>query len=128
MLREGNQTWARHAAVLMIAVTQTVRDSDKPNRHAVHDLGLAISQMVLQALDRGLYTHQMGGFFPDKVRALYQIPEGFEAFTAIAMGYRSASLEQLDDAQRGREAAPTAASSLERHGLQRALGRGQPIS
>ena len=112
VLREGNQTWARHAAVLMIAATQTARDAEKPNRHAVHDLGLAISQMVLQALDRGVYTHQMGGFFPDKARALYQIPAGFEPYTAIAMGYRSASLERLDEGQRQREAAPRQRQAL----------------
>ncbi len=105
-LREGNQSWARYAAVLMIAVTQTFRESDAPNRHAVHDLGLAISQMVLQALDHGVYTHQMGGFFPEKAREVYQIPEGFEPYTAIAMGYRAANLDHLDDGQREREAAP----------------------
>ena len=106
VLREGNQSWARHAAVLMIAVTQTLREPDAPNRHAVHDLGLAISQMVLQALDRRVYTHQMGGFFPDKARELYQIPAGFEPYTAIAMGYRAANLDHLEDAHREREAAP----------------------
>ena len=105
VLREGNQSWARYAAVLMIAVTQTFREPDAPNRHAVHDLGLAISQMVLQALDRGVYTHQMGGFFPEKAREVYQIPEGFEPYTAIAMGYRAASLDHLDDGHREREAA-----------------------
>ena len=71
----------------MIAVTQTYPNPTSPNRHAVHDLGLAISQMVLQALDHGVYTHQMGGFFPEKAREVYQIPEGFEPYTAIAMGY-----------------------------------------
>ena len=106
VLREGNQSWARYAAVLMIAVTQTHREPDAPNRHAVHDLGLAISQMVLQALDRGVYTHQMGGFFPDKAREVYQIPEGFEPLTAIAMGYRAASLDHLGAGHREREAAP----------------------
>ena len=106
VLREGNQSWAQHAAVLMIAVTQQLREPDKPNRHAVHDLGLAISQMALQALDRGLYVHQMGGFFPDKAREIYQIPAAFEAYTAIAIGYRSADLTHLSEAQRQREAAP----------------------
>lgn len=106
ILREGNQSWAQHAAVLMIAVTEQMRQPDAPNRHAAHDLGLAIGQMVLQALDRGLYAHQMGGFFPDKARAVYQIPEGFEPFTAIAMGYRCADLDHLSDAHREREAAP----------------------
>ena len=106
VLREGNQSWAQHAAVLMIAVTQTLREPDAPNRHAGHDLGLAISQMVLQALDRGVYAHQMGGFFPEKAREIYQIPDGFQPYTAIAMGYRSANPDHLEDGHREREAAP----------------------
>ncbi len=105
VLREGNQVWAREAAVLMIAVTQRYRTPDAPNRHAAHDLGLAISQMVLQALELGVYTHQMGGFYPDKARELYGIPAEFEAFTAIALGYRSATLDHLSESHREREAA-----------------------
>lgn len=106
VLKEGNQTWARHAAVLMIAVTQRHRAPDAINRHATHDLGLAVSQMVLQALDHGVYAHQMAGIYPDKARETYQIPDDFEPFTAIALGYRSAKLDQLEPAQREREAAP----------------------
>ncbi len=106
VLREGNQTWARHAAVLMIAVIQKFREPDAPNRHAAHDLGLAVSQMVLQALDQGVYVHQMAGFFPDKAREIYRIPAEYEAFTAIALGYRTANLDHLGEGQREREAAP----------------------
>lgn len=106
VLREGNQTWARHAAVLMIAVAQRLRESAAPNRQAFHDLGLAVSQMVLQALDHGVYAHQMAGVYPEKAREIYQIPDDFEPFTAIALGYRAANLDHLGDGQREREAAP----------------------
>lgn len=102
-LMEGNQVWAQHAAVLMIAVAHKYRKPDVINRHAGHDLGQAIAQMVLQALDHGIYVHQMGGFFPDKARQLYQIPNEFEPFTAIAMGYRTSSLEHLSDMHQQRE-------------------------
>ena len=103
-LAEGNQAWARHAAVLMIGVISSYGRPDVVNRHASHDLGLAISQMVLQALEHGIYTHQMGGFSPEKARKLYAIPDEYEAFTAIAMGYRARQLEHLNDGQRQREA------------------------
>ena len=104
-LKEDNQPWAQHAAVLMIAVTHKYRKPDVLNRHAAHDLGLAISQMILQALDHGVYVHQMGGFFPEKAREVYGIPEDFEPFTAIALGYRTASLDHLGEGQREWEAA-----------------------
>ena len=104
VLKEGNQSWAQHAGVLMIAVSQTHRDTGEPNSHAIHDLGLAIGQMVLQALDYDIYAHQMGGFYPEKARALYRIPANYEPKTAIAFGYRASDLSHLSDAHRERDA------------------------
>jgi phosphohistidine phosphatase SixA len=112
VLKEGNQPWAQHAAVLMIAVAHKYRKPDALNRHAAHDLGLAISQMVLQALDLGVYVHQMGGFFPEKAREVYAIPAEFEPFTAIALGYRTNNLDHLADGHREREAAPRSRQEL----------------
>lgn len=112
VIKEGNQPWARHAAVLMIAVAHKYRKPGVPNRHAGYDLGQAIAQMVLQALDHGVYVHQMGGFFPDKARDVYQIPDDYEPFTAVAMAYRTSDLDHLGDGHRQREAA-----QRERHNL-----------
>lgn len=106
VLREGNITWAQHAAVLMVACARRFRQENVPNRHAGHDLGLAVGQMVLQALSQGIHVHQMGGFFPDKARAVYDIPEDFEPYTCIAFGYRGVELGHLAEAQRGRDASP----------------------
>ncbi len=103
VLREGNVSWAQHAAVLMIAVIKKHRRPDVLNRHASHDLGQAIAQMVLQALTHGIYAHQMGGFFPDKARQVYNIPDEYEPFTAIAFGYKTLDLSHLSEAQRQRE-------------------------
>ena len=112
VLKEGNQSWAKHAGVLMIAVSQTHRDTGEANSHAIHDLGLAIGQMVLQALDYDIYAHQMGGFYPEKARALYRIPANYQPKTAIAFGYRASDLSHLSDAQRERDA-----SGRQRHPL-----------
>lgn len=105
VLKEGNQPWAQHASILMIAVAHQYRGPGAINRHAGHDLGQAIAQMVLQALAHEVYVHQMGGFFPDMARQLYGIPEQFEPYTAIALGYRGRQLNHLSDAHRQRDAA-----------------------
>ena len=34
-----------------------------------------------------LAVHQMAGILPDKARALYSIPDGYEPLTGIAIGY-----------------------------------------
>ena len=112
VLREGNVLWAQHAAVLMIAAIKKHRAPDIPNRHASHDLGQAIAQMALQALDYGIYTHQMGGFFPEKAREVYDIPDEYEAFTAIAFGYKTADLSRLGKTHQQREAMPRQRQSL----------------
>ncbi len=105
VIKEGNIPWAKNAGVLMIGVINKYRRPDVLNRHASHDLGAAIGQMVLQALEHDIYVRQMGGFFPDKAREVYNIPEEFEAYTAIAFGYKTSDLSHLTDAHREREMA-----------------------
>ena len=87
-LVEANQVWAKAAPVLAlgIATLRFVRN-DKPNRAAIHDLGLAAGNLVLEATARGLFIHQMIGILPDKAREIYEIPEGYETMTGIAIGY-----------------------------------------
>ena len=113
VLAPGNQSWARNAALLMIGCASKYGRPGEENRHAMHDLGQAIAQMVLQALDLGVYTHQMGGFYPDKARESYNIPPDFEPFTAIAMGYRELDPAQLSEQQQAREAGPRVRHSLD---------------
>src|SRR5438094_3671544 len=87
-LVEKNQQWARLAPVLMVSIAKlNFEKTGKPNRHAFHDVGLAMGNMLVQATALGLFVHQMAGFSPEKVRELYGVPEGFEPVAAIAIGY-----------------------------------------
>lgn len=112
VLKEGNQTWAQYAALLIIAVAHRYPKPDYRHPYASHDLGLAVGQMVMQALEHGVYAHQMAGIYPEKARETYQIPSEFEPFTAIALGYRSEELDHLGEGQREREAAPRLRKAL----------------
>ncbi|HWX19589.1 MAG TPA: nitroreductase family protein, partial [Candidatus Binatia bacterium] len=79
-LVEGNQAWAKAAPVLALGVvTLKFMRNNKDNRAAVHDLGLASANLVLEATARGLNVHQMIGILPDKARVLYRIPLHAEA-------------------------------------------------
>lgn len=96
-LMEGNQQWARDAPVLMVSVAKlNFSKTGKPNRHAFHDVGLAMGNMLVQATALGLFVHQMGGFSPEKVREIYGVPDGFEPVAAIAIGYGLAEDELPD--------------------------------
>ncbi|MBV8230622.1 MAG: nitroreductase family protein [Planctomycetaceae bacterium] len=87
-LVEGNQAWAKFAPVLALGCTSlNFTRNGQPNAAAVHDLGLASANLVLEATARGLSVHQMIGIVPDRARELYQIPEGVRPLTGLAIGY-----------------------------------------
>lgn len=87
-LVEPNKPWAKNAPVLALGVvTMAFSRNGKPNKAAVHDLGLASANITFEATTRGLVVHQMIGIEPDKARAEFGIPEGSEAYTALAIGY-----------------------------------------
>jgi nitroreductase len=87
-LVEGNQVWAKAAPVLALGIAKLrFARNDQPNRAAIHDLGLAAGNLVVEATARGLWVHQMIGILPDKAREIYAIPEDYEPMTGIAIGY-----------------------------------------
>ena len=87
-LVEGNQVWAKAAPVLALGCTSlNFARNGQPNAAAEHDLGAASTYLSLEATARGLLVHQMIGILPDRVRELYQIPDGFRPLTGLAIGY-----------------------------------------
>lgn len=112
VLNARNQEWARSAPVLLLAVAQRERQPGTPNRFAWYDLGQAVALLSTQATADGLALHQMGGFDSEKARQAFAIPEGYEAVTAIALGYHG-SLDALPEDQQVRERAPRQRKPLE---------------
>jgi nitroreductase len=105
-LVEGNQAWAKAAPVLALGIVNLkFARTGKDNRAAVHDLGLASGNLLVEATARGLIVHQMIGILPDKAREIFGIPTGSEAWTAIAIGYQG-DPTSLPDNLRQRDATP----------------------
>lgn len=105
-LKDSNQLWARLAPVLAMSVAKLAfTDDGEPNRHAFHDVGLAVENLVVQATALGLMVHQMAGIYPDKVRTLYGIPDGYDVVAALAIGYPG-DPAVLPERLRQREIAP----------------------
>ena len=87
-LLEANQDWAKTAPVIVLtAISTKFARNDKPNRVALHDLGLAVGNLTHQATEEGLFVHQMAGVNLDKVRQTYHIPDDFEPATSLVIGY-----------------------------------------
>jgi nitroreductase len=104
-LVEGNQKWAYRAPVLLLSVAKLEFEDGSPNRHALHDTGMAAANLVVQATALGLVAHQMAGFRIDQVRADCKIPEGYEPAAMIAVGYPG-DPALLPDHLRARETQP----------------------
>ncbi len=101
-----NQRWAKRAPVLMLTFTRTAfAKNEKRNRHALHDVGLAVAALTFQATALGLSVHQMGGIDRTAIRATYEIPDEYEPVTAVAVGY-AGDPDTLDDELAERERAP----------------------
>lgn len=110
---EGNIRWARFAPLLMISVAKLIFErSGKPNRHAFHDVGLAVGNLIIQASHLGLHVHQMAGILADKIRETYKIPDSHEPVAGIAIGYYG-ELDQLTEDLRERELAERTRKPLE---------------
>ena len=126
-LVEANQAWAKAAPVLVLGVVSLrFAKNNKDNRAAVHDLGLASANLVVEATTRGLSVHQMIGILPDKAREIYQIPDHFEAWTAMAIGYH-ADPAKLPDGLKERDLAPRQRKPLKDFVFAKQWGQPSPL-
>jgi nitroreductase len=112
-LVEGNQVWARHAPLLMLTFAKLhFNHNGQPNRHAFHDVGLAVGNLVVQATAMDLVVHQMAGIFPETIRTYYSVPPEYEPLTGLALGYMG-DPSTLPVEIREREEAPRSRHTLQ---------------
>lgn len=87
-LTEKNKVWARFAYAIVISLARTrFSHSDKPNRWAFHDTGMAVSNLLMQALALDVYVHQLGGYSVEKVREYFRLGDNIEPVAMMAVGY-----------------------------------------
>jgi nitroreductase len=105
-LVEFNANWAKNAQVLGFAVSKLAfAKSAAPNRNAQYDTGAAMAMLSTEATSRGILVHQMAGFDPETARDVFEIPSGWDAIVAFAMGYPGDPVS-LPQPYRDRETAP----------------------
>ncbi len=108
-----NQAWAAKAPVLMLALAElNFAHNGKPNRHAAHDVGLALGNLLNQATILGLQAHLMAGFSGNTARELFAVPDTHDPVTMLALGYPG-DPESLPDTLREKELAPRTRKSLD---------------
>ncbi|MFB9055816.1 nitroreductase family protein [Mariniflexile ostreae] len=102
-LSDFNKTWAKNAPLLMLTAYKEKTDDGKENFHALHDLGLALGSMAVQAQYMEIALHHMAGVDWKKAQAVFSVPEGYHIATAVAMGYYGGELKDLPEALRDQE-------------------------
>jgi nitroreductase len=85
-LAPGSRAWARHAAVLLVAVAETADEDGNPLPWALYDLGQAMAHLSTQAQAEGLVVHQMGGFSPDALSASFDLDDRLRPVVVAAVG------------------------------------------
>ena len=112
-LTEGNIRWAKFAPILMLSIaTLNFERNGKPDRHAFHDVGLAIGNLVIQATHLEPHVHQIAGIVIDRIREKYKIPGTHEPVAGIAIGYYG-EMDQLADDLKQRELSERTRKPLE---------------
>ncbi len=105
-LNESNRLWAQHGTMLIIVLAKkNFTAHPAPNSHSLHDVGLAIGNLALQATALGIFLHQLGGINYKKVSAEFEIPYEYEVVSIIVGGYPGSD-ESLPDILREREKLP----------------------
>jgi len=102
LLAEGNQEWAKNAAVLIVVISKTTFDNGKNSRTHTYDTGAAWENFALQGSLKGLVVHGMQGFDYDKAKEVLGVPADYQVEAMIAVG-KKGKKEDLPAYQQERE-------------------------
>jgi nitroreductase len=103
LLVEGNKSWAKNAALLVLFVSRTTFEHDgEPSITHSFDTGAAWENFALQGFCQGLVVHGMEGFDYERARVELRIPEQFQIEAMAAVGKPGAK-EVLPDKLQKRE-------------------------
>ncbi|TWV98720.1 nitroreductase family protein [Chitinophaga pinensis] len=102
-LAPGNQPWAKNAAALVATIgIRETPDTQQKNHYFMHDVGMATSFMLLQALNMEVYAHVMAGFNKQHIAETAGLGANEEAVSIVALGYID-SAEKLEEPYKTRE-------------------------
>ena len=98
-----NQDWAKNAQVLIITAYKKTNKDGEEYFHALHDLGLFMGNVVIQANHTGIAAHQMGGIDQEKAHREFQFTDDYGIATAVAFGRYGGDVEKLPESLREQE-------------------------
>lgn len=109
-LGDFNQTWAKHAAALMLACGTRQRANGDPHPSYQYDVGLSVSQASFQAHHLGYVTHQMTGFSHDAICKTFDLTT-LDPVVVVAIG-KQGDVDNLPTQMAERERVPSSRKNL----------------
>ncbi len=96
-LGDFNKSWVKHStqALWLGCIKKDMANGEKENFHALHDLGLFMGNVSMQAESMGIALHQMAGIKFNDARKEFNFPDNYHVATAIAFGYHGGDAEGL---------------------------------
>jgi len=112
-LSGGNQPWVKNASVLLMCIAnKNIQKTGEPNRHYMHDVGMANANLLTQATSMDIYCHILGGYNHEKTNKVFHISNDNEVICFIALGYLGNG-ELLEEPYKTRVVTPRNRKSLE---------------
>ena len=102
LLTESNKVWARNAAALLVFISKTTFDNNKPSITHSYDTGAAWENLALQGMLKGYVVHGMQGFDYERARNVLNIPPEFNVEAMAAIG-KPGNKEELPEGLKERE-------------------------
>lgn len=85
--------WAKDAHLLIVLFSnKNFQKSANNIPYHVYDSALSMMSLIIEAENQGLKTHQIGGFFSNKVKKALSIPSDSDVLIVCAVGYESKKL------------------------------------
>lgn len=121
-LSDFNKKWANNAPLLMLSAYKEKTEDGTENFHALHDLGLSLGTMTMQAQYLGIALHHMAGVDWQQAQRAFQVPEGYHITTAIAIGYYGGDLSILPNDLQQQETKPRSRMPYKQFAYKKYLG------
>ena len=104
-LNDGNKPWTANAPVIFVALyRKTFKRNGRENKWALHDLGMANAQLLLQASAIDIYGHLMAGFDVNKLKQSLNLGDDLVPACMGVLGYLG-NPDSLEEPYRTREKA-----------------------
>lgn len=98
----GGNRWATRSPLIIIVAAKRDDDCKLSDRrdYFLFDCGLAVSQLILRAVELGLIAHPIAGYKPEAVKEALDIPDEYVIITLIICAHPGDDDTLLSERQR----------------------------